>query len=141
MAVPFGFSVGDLIAGMGLIKSSIEAFSSTRGATKEHKLLSKTLSRLCDVLEEVRAVETDLVHDARQREALRQAVINCQGCVDDFLERMTKYKCLQSNKRRNYGVGGSRLRQGRYSGHSVSKEMLQGSEMIFSYNLIPSACY
>ena len=35
MGVPFEFPVSDIIAGIGVIKASIEAFSHTRGATKD----------------------------------------------------------------------------------------------------------
>ncbi|OBT45081.1 hypothetical protein VE00_05174 [Pseudogymnoascus sp. WSF 3629] len=95
MAVPFGFSVGDIIAGIGVIKNSIQAFSDTRGATKDHKLLCDTLTRLCASLEAVRGLDIDPVHDVRQMEAIRQAVDQCQMCIDDFVCRITKYKIIQ----------------------------------------------
>jgi hypothetical protein len=95
MAAPFGFSVGDIIAGIGVIKNSIQAFSDTRGATKDHKLLCDTLTRLCASLEAVRGVDIDPVHDVRQMEAIRQAVDQCQMCIDDFVCRITKYKIIQ----------------------------------------------
>ncbi|OBT55268.1 hypothetical protein VE04_05188 [Pseudogymnoascus sp. 24MN13] len=95
MVVPFGFSVGDIIAGIGVIKNSIEAFSDTRGATKDHKLLCDTLTGLCASLEAVRGLDIDHVHDARQIEATRQAVDQCQMCIDDFVCRITKYKIIQ----------------------------------------------
>jgi hypothetical protein len=96
MAVPFGFSVGDVIAGIGVIKKSIEAFSDTRGATKDHRLLSDTLTRLCAALETVRGLDIDDVQDARQREPIRQAVEQCQRCIDDFVSKIAKYKIIQS---------------------------------------------
>ena len=45
MGVPFEFPVSDIIAGIGVIKAFIEAFSHTRGATKDHKLLSDAFGR------------------------------------------------------------------------------------------------
>lgn len=95
MGVPFGFSVGDIIAGIGAIKVSIEAFSNTRGASKEYTLLSDKLTRLCESLELVRAIEVDPIHDAAQREAVRQAIKQCQTCIDDFLDRIVKFKGIQ----------------------------------------------
>ncbi|KFX91475.1 hypothetical protein V490_05878 [Pseudogymnoascus sp. VKM F-3557] len=95
MVVPFGFSVGDVIAGIGVIKKSIEAFSDTRGATKDHKLLSDTLTRLCVSLETVRELHIDDGHDAPQREPIRQAVEQCQKCIDDLLCKIEKYKIIQ----------------------------------------------
>jgi hypothetical protein len=67
MGVPFGFSVGDIIAGIGMIMTSIEAFSDTRGATKDHKQLSDILTRLSESLELIRGIEVDPIQDARQR--------------------------------------------------------------------------
>jgi hypothetical protein len=53
MGMPFGFSVGDLIAGIGLVRSVISAFSDTRGAAQEYEQLVNTLdilSRSLDIL-------------------------------------------------------------------------------------------
>lgn len=95
MVVPFGFSVGDIIAGIGVIKDSVQAFSDTRGATKDHKLLCDTLTRLCASLKAVRDLGIDPVHDVRQQEAIRQDVDQCQSCIDDFVCRIAKYKIIQ----------------------------------------------
>jgi hypothetical protein len=95
MGVPFGFSVGDIIAGIGVIKNSIEAFSDTRGATKDHKHLSNTLSRLSESLELIREIEVDPIQDVRQREVIRRAVGQCQTCIEDFVCSIAKYKIIQ----------------------------------------------
>ena len=95
MAVGFGFSVGDILAGIGAIKASINAFSATRGATKDHKLLCDTLNGLSESLEVIREIEVDPLHDARQREAIRRAVEQCQSCIDGFLCTIAKYKIVQ----------------------------------------------
>ena len=95
MAVGFGFSLGDILAGIGAIKTSISAFSDTRGATKDHKLLCDTLERLNETLELIREIEVDPLHDARQREAIQKAVEQCQSCINDFLYTIAKYKIVQ----------------------------------------------
>jgi len=101
MGVPFGFSVGDIIAGIGVIKTSIDAFSSTRGASKEYKLLADTLTKLCESLELIREIEVDPVRDATQSEAIRRAAEQCQCCIDDFLNRIAKYKSIQLSGQTN----------------------------------------
>lgn len=95
MGVPFGFSVGDIIAGIGVIKTSIEAFSDTRGATKDHKQLSDTLTRLSESLELIQGIKVDPIQDARQREAIKRAVGLCQTCIEDFICSIAKYKIIQ----------------------------------------------
>jgi hypothetical protein len=95
MAVPFGFSVGDIIAGIGVIKNSIRALNDTQGATKDHKSLSDTLTRLCETLEAVRDLDIDPEHNVRQREAIRQAVDQCQRCIDDLICKIAKYNIIQ----------------------------------------------
>lgn len=95
MGVPFGFSVGDIIAGIGVIKTSIEAFSDTRGARKDHKQLLDTLTRLLESLEHIQGIEVDPIQDARQREDIRRAVGQCQTCIEDFVCSIAKYKIIQ----------------------------------------------
>ena len=70
MGVPFGFSVGDIIAGIGVIKTSIEAFSDTRGARKDHKQVLDTLTSLSESLELIRGTEADPIQDAREQEVI-----------------------------------------------------------------------
>jgi hypothetical protein len=95
MVVPYGFGIGDVIAGIGVIKTSIEAFSDTRGAKQSHKALCEVLTRLCESLETVRKIETDTVYDAQQQEAVRQGVEQCQICIDGFMDKIAKYKGIQ----------------------------------------------
>jgi hypothetical protein len=101
MGTPLGFSIGDIIVGIGVIKTSIGVFSSTRRATNNHKLLSTTLTQLYESSGAVRVIDIDRVHDAQQREALRQAVQHCQTCIDRFVERIAKYKVIQPSTQLN----------------------------------------
>jgi hypothetical protein len=78
-----------------VIKTSIEAFSDTRGATKDHKQLSDILIRLSESLELIRGIETDPIQDARQREVIRRDVGQCQTCIEDFVCSIAKYKIIQ----------------------------------------------
>jgi hypothetical protein len=95
MAVPFGFGIGDVIAGIGVIKTSIGAFSDTRGAKQSHNALCEVLTRLCESLETVRKIETDTAHDAQQQEAVGHSVKQCYICIDGFIDKIAKYKGMQ----------------------------------------------
>jgi hypothetical protein len=97
MSVPFGFSVGDLIAGIGVIKTSIGAFSDTRGAANEYDRLSTTLDSLSGSLAALHKIPLDSAHDIRQHTAIIQSVEQCQQCVNEFLLRVTKYDLLKQN--------------------------------------------
>jgi hypothetical protein len=101
MGVPFGVSVGDIIAGIGVIKTSVEAFSSTRGATKDHKQLLDTLARLSESLELIQGIEVDPIQDARRREAIGRAIGQVQTCIEDFVCSIAKYKIIQPGLQSN----------------------------------------
>lgn len=97
MSVPFGFSLGDLIAGIGVIKTSIGAFSDTRGAANEYVRLSTTLDSLRGSWEELQKIPVNLAHNIQQYTTIIQAVEQCQQCIDEFLLRITKYDILKQN--------------------------------------------
>lgn len=51
MVVPFGVSVGEFIAGLTLLKASIEALSDARGARADYVALRCTLDALSTALD------------------------------------------------------------------------------------------
>jgi hypothetical protein len=51
MPVPFGFSAGDFIAGIKLLKDAFKALSDTRGATENYSKLIETLDSLEKILD------------------------------------------------------------------------------------------
>ena len=59
MSVGFGFSVGDLIAAIGLIKVSIEAIKDGKGASAEYQLLETELDSLESGLTAVEELSVD----------------------------------------------------------------------------------
>jgi hypothetical protein len=95
MGVPFGFSVGDLITGIGAMKMAIGAFSDTSGATNEYEQLLSTLNILSRSLDALNRIPVHPTHETEQRTAITQAVQNCQQCVNVFLLRITKYDLLK----------------------------------------------
>jgi hypothetical protein len=95
MTVPFGFSVGDVIAGIGVVKRAIDAFHNTRGASKDYQRLSHALQTLSESLAIVSAIPLDPQHDTQQTAAIAGGVHRCQQTLDSFLERATKFELLE----------------------------------------------
>lgn len=92
MSVGFGFSVGDLVTSLKLIKDSIEAVKDTKGAANDYAQLLTEITCLRDGFEAIE--DLDLVHKGshKQRTAINGAVGACQKCVDDFLASISKYQ-------------------------------------------------
>lgn len=95
MTVPFGFSIGDVIAGIGVIKTAVDALHGTHGASKDYQRLSSALQTLNESLDTVSAIPLDLQHDTQQNAAIAGAVQRCQQTIDSFLERMAKFELLK----------------------------------------------
>lgn len=90
MAVPFGVSVGDFIAGIRLFKGAIESFSTTRGARADYTALRRCLNSLETSLEAANQFTTPL-HQA----AIEPIVAECRGCIMTFLVRIAKFDLLK----------------------------------------------
>lgn len=92
MSVGFGFSIGDLVTSLKLIKDSIEAVKDTKGAATDYAQLLSEISCLRDGFEAIE--DLDLVHKGshKQRTAINGAIGACQKCIDDFLTSISKYQ-------------------------------------------------
>jgi predicted HicB family RNase H-like nuclease len=99
MAVPFGFSVGDFIAGINLVKDVIKALQDSRGSSKEYLELIAELRSLETALFEVKTLDLRIEQRAK-RAALREASKQCQTSIDNFLKDLMKYST-------NLRLGGS----------------------------------
>lgn len=97
MVFPFGVSVSDFLSGIKLLKTSIEAFSETRGAQADYAELLRSLRSLERALTAASAVALDT--DAR-RDALKQTVDDCQKCIANFLSDIAKFDILEDQKPR-----------------------------------------
>jgi hypothetical protein len=95
MAAPFGFSVGDFIAGIGVLRDVIGAFSDTKGARTSYKEVVQELSSLQSSLEGIQALKCDPGQED-QYAAVTDAVERCQQCIKRFVERMSKFKDILS---------------------------------------------
>ncbi len=100
MAAGFGFSVGDIVAGLKLIKQSIEAVQDTKGSATDYQALSHEIDSLKDGLE---AIEDLRLHQrfgpkSKQGFAVQEAISRCWHCIDTFLSTTANYQpWLQSD--------------------------------------------
>ncbi|KAI4086968.1 MAG: hypothetical protein LQ344_007137 [Seirophora lacunosa] len=94
MSAGFGFSVGDLVLGLKLIKQSIEALEDTKGSSADYQALSLEIDSLKDGLEAVEDLRLDQRFGPKSKAcvAVQDAVSRCQRCIDVFLSTITKYQ-------------------------------------------------
>jgi hypothetical protein len=91
MAVPFGFSVGDFIAGIKLLKSGFDSLSDARGAKADYLELRKALDALDKALNEASQFTTP-----QHQAAVEEEVTNCKECIAKFLVEFKKFELLKS---------------------------------------------
>jgi hypothetical protein len=92
MAAPaFGFSVGDFVVGIQLVKDLIKALNEAAGAKASYRRLIAELLNLDEALGRVRELRVD-ESQAAQKIALEQVATQCQESITDFLKRNEKFK-------------------------------------------------
>lgn len=87
----FGFSVGDLVAGINLVKDLIKALEDGAGASAEYRELIAELYTLEVALQQVNHLKLE---DSRrlQRIAVEHAAAQCQHTIDEFLKKISKFQ-------------------------------------------------
>ena len=91
VAPAFGFSVGDFIACINLVRSLSTALHDGAGAKLQYRRLITELINLERALTEVRYLKVE-DSQASQKIALEQAALQCQESIEDFLRRNAKFK-------------------------------------------------
>lgn len=92
MATPgFGFSVGDVLAGLHVVRKLIRALNDTGGSRAAYQKLISELFNLEDALRGVNELQVDPTQ-AAQKLALEQVAQQCQKGIEDFLIRNAKFK-------------------------------------------------
>ena len=91
MPVGFGFSAGDFIAGLNLVKDIIDALREADGAATHYRDLLDELYTLETALLEVKRLDPD-TYQLTQLVALQQAASQCQRTIDEFWRRICKYQ-------------------------------------------------
>ena len=100
MTVPFGFSIGDFVAGIGLVRDVIEALRTSSSSTARYQGLMSELCTLERTLLEVKKLglgdkqatrperlDIDALHGA-----LRLAAVQCQGTISKLVRKVQKYE-------------------------------------------------
>ena len=101
MPVGFGFSAGDFIAALGLVKTVISALENSGNASTEYRELLSELRSLETALIGVKRITLDESQYA-EHIALHQAAAQCQRTIDDF---WTKIEAYQPHLRWGAGSG------------------------------------
>jgi hypothetical protein len=98
VSVGFGFSVGDFVAALGLVRDVIDALQDSGTARIKYRQLLRQLYSLETALQQVNRLELDDVEalDGVDRSAelaaLREAAAQCQRSIEDFFKRIHPYK-------------------------------------------------
>ncbi|KAL9596324.1 MAG: hypothetical protein Q9219_005878 [cf. Caloplaca sp. 3 TL-2023] len=101
MSAGFGFSVGDLVLGLKLIKQSIDALEDTKGSSAGYQALICEIDSLNDGLEAVENLRLEQRFGSKSKPciAIGEAVLRCHDCIDLFLSTIAKYQpWLRTNR-------------------------------------------
>ncbi|OIW31321.1 hypothetical protein CONLIGDRAFT_643310 [Coniochaeta ligniaria NRRL 30616] len=90
-AVLFGFSAGDFIATITLIKDVVKALNDVSGARPAYQRLRTELATLDDALERIQSLETDSAQ-LSQKAALRAIATQCHDSITRFLDKNAKFQ-------------------------------------------------
>ncbi|KAN0089507.1 hypothetical protein V8E51_019767 [Hyaloscypha variabilis] len=91
MSAGFGFSVGDFIAGIQLVRDVITSLQASSGSSSAYKALIMELFSLERALLEVKALKR-FNHTPDQVDALKCAASQCQLTIDRFMTKVQKYQ-------------------------------------------------
>jgi hypothetical protein len=106
MPVGFGFSIGDVISGLQLLRNSIEAVNNVNGSSADYASLIAELESLDTALQaalEVTSEQLPNEEQQHQQKAISSAVKACQKCMDDFLIRIAQYQKHLKRGSRGWG--------------------------------------
>ena len=100
MPVPlFGFSLGDFIAGIGLLIDIFQSLNCTSGAPADYRELCRELVNLKNGLQGICSLPPDTSQAPQASvvsSAIDSAVNDCLFCVDGFMQKNKKYSELGS---------------------------------------------
>ncbi|KAF8856733.1 hypothetical protein BDZ45DRAFT_745206 [Acephala macrosclerotiorum] len=94
-APAFGFSAGDFISAISLIKTLVKALNDATGSKAQYRLLIEALLNLERALTEVKGLRVAAAQ-ASQRVALEQVASQCQQAIELFLEKNAKFDATLS---------------------------------------------
>lgn len=92
MATPgFGFSVGDVLAGLHVVRKLIRALHETAGSRVAYRKLVSELSNVENALTGVQDLQLQPIQ-AAQKIALEQVARQCQRSIESFLTKNARFK-------------------------------------------------
>ncbi|KAL2812401.1 hypothetical protein BJX63DRAFT_247942 [Aspergillus granulosus] len=91
MAVGFGFSAGDFVAALKLVKTVIDALRESSQASTSFCSLINELHALESAIIRVKMLDLDELQYA-EKTALQQAASQCQQTIGDFWSKVQKYQ-------------------------------------------------
>ena len=91
MSAGFGFSVGDFITGIQLVRDVITSLQASGGSSSEYQALAMELFSLERALLEVKALKS-LDSQPEKLEALKCAASQCQHTIDRFMTKIQKFQ-------------------------------------------------
>jgi hypothetical protein len=98
MPVPFGFSVGDFITCIDLIRNVVAGLEESSGAAAEYRTLINELKILKSTLSAIKDMKLDNETDATK---LKAAAVQIESSIEAFLSKIHKY----DNSFRLGGIG------------------------------------
>lgn len=91
MATPgFGFSVGDFIAGISLVKKLIRALNDAAGSRAAYRKLISELLSLEEALTDISKLRLGQAQES-QKLALQRVATQCQTSIETFLHKNAKF--------------------------------------------------
>ncbi|PMD62077.1 uncharacterized protein K444DRAFT_525361 [Hyaloscypha bicolor E] len=99
MAAPdFGFSFGDFVSAIKIVKDICRALRDTGGAKDEFQHVLIDLQHLVILLEQLNHGVWDHGGDAGHLNAIKGMALTCKTPLQEFLDKMEEYKSLQGTK-------------------------------------------
>lgn len=92
MATPgFGFSVGDFIAGVSLVKKLVRALNDSAGSCAAYRKLISELLNLEDALTEITKLQLGSAQES-QKLILHRVAKQCLSGIETFISKNAKFK-------------------------------------------------
>ena len=101
----FGWSAGDIAAGLKLVSQVSEALSSAQGSTKDHQQAMLFCQSFQSALSAVKSfqiaatnAELESIIDNGTIRALEESQVTMKNLYDDLRHRIDRYACLQAKE-------------------------------------------